>query len=183
MRKLLVLFLLTASLSSLMAGNLSLSLSADLMRPRDERYRQIYGNLSLMGEIRASYCIYGDYYLWAGYALLPDRGHTLPRLSLESTIYQHFFSFGVGFRERLLKHFGYKVELGGSYVFYRESALGTSATGGGFGFRGEIGLVFFLSKKYFTELNFGYIAAYEKQEIETLKFGGFKAGIAFGMKL
>ncbi len=183
MRKLLAFLLLAAGLSLLMAGGLSLSLSADLMRPRDDRYRQIYGKLSFLGEVRASYCIYGDYYLWAGYALLPDRGHTLPRLSLRTTIYQHFFSIGVGFRERLLKSIGYKVELGGTYVFYKESALGTSATGGGLGFRGEAGIVFFLSKKYFSELTFGYIAGFERQEIETLKFGGFKAGVTFGMKL
>jgi len=166
----------------LLSAGFSLTFSENYILPRDPNFKEVYGNGMLCSEIKLSHSFYGDYYVWGSYGIVKKTGETQPYFHMKTSITQNYFSGGLGFTEDFAKNLGYKLEIGFTVTKYREKAFGIESSGEGLGFRGETGLVYKFSNKFFSELSIGYMNGTEKHNFSTLKLGGIKVGVSIGAK-
>ena len=183
MRKILsLLFVLSVMVVGLRAGEqFSAEVFGSLLVPGDSGYKDIYGKSMFYPAIKAGYALSERFFIWAGYGFLCRKGET-PVLKLEAKSNQHFFSLGAGYRGKLSDKLGYEAALGLVMVSYKEEAMGTSASGSAFGLRADGGLSCALFGPVFAVAELGYIYSSDKVEGETVKPGGFKAGLGLGVK-
>lgn len=149
--------------------------------PSDKDYKEIYGKSVFYPEFKAGIKTFGDFYIWAGYGFLSESGTTRV-LEMEAKSKQHYISFGIGYIRNIIKEIGFKVEIGGFNVSYKEEAMDEEITDSAFGFRADGGIIFNLSKYVFIETSAGYLTASDTIEDKSIKLGGFKAGISIGLK-
>jgi len=167
---------------ALQAGQkFSASITGNILFPGDSGYRDVYGKSGFLPELKVGYSLSENIYLWAGYGYLGKKGET-PVLKLEAKSTQHFLSLGAGYGGKLTAQLGYEAELGLMIVAYKEEAMETSASGTAFGFRVDAGLTYALAGPVFAAAEVGYLFASDKIEGETIKPGGFKAGLGLGAK-
>jgi opacity protein-like surface antigen len=177
-----LLFVLGVVAGGLKAGEkFSATLLGSLLIPADSGYKDVYGKSGFYPELKAGYALSDRFYLWAAYGFLGKKGET-PVLKLEAKSNQHFLSLGAGYRGMLSGNLGYEAALGLMMVSYKEEAMETSASGTAFGFRADAGLTYALSGPVFAVAELGYLYASDKVEGETVKPGGFKAGLGLGLK-
>lgn len=147
----------------------------------DSRHKEVYSSGNIYPEIKAAMKIYRDFYVWGRYGFLTANGVT-PILEEAAKLNYHHISIGGGYKGNLSKKLDYLVELGLLYVNYRETAMGEEISGSSVGFRLGGGLIFNISKVLFTEVSLGYLHTNDEVEDITLKLGGIKAGIGFGIR-
>jgi len=163
------------------AQNFSAAIYGSILFPGDSGYKDVYGKSGFCPEIKVGYALSESLYLWAGYGFLYKKGET-PVLKEEAKSRQHFLSLGAGYRGKLTAQLGYEADLGLMIVPYKEEAMGTSASGTAFGFRVDAGLTYVLTGPFFAAAKAGYLFASDKIEGETIKPGGFIAGLGLGVK-
>jgi len=176
------LFVLGVVAGGLQAGEkFSATIYGNLLVPGDSGYKDVYGKSVFYPEIKAGYALSDKLFVWAGYGFLGKKGET-PVLKLEAKSSQHFFSVGAGYCGVLSGKLGYEADLGLMIVAYKEEAMETSASGTAFGFRVDAGLTYALFGPVFAAAEVGYLYASDKVNGETIKPGGFKAGLGLGVK-
>ena len=181
-KTLIMLFILGIISGALQAGQkFSASITGGILFPGDSGYKDVYGKSAFFPELKAGYALSDRFYLWAGYGFLGKKGET-PVLKLEAKSSQHFLSLGAGYRGKLTAQLGYEADLGLMIVAYKEEAMETSASGTAFGFRADAGLTYALTGPVFAVAELGYLYSSDKVEGETVKPGGFKAGLGLGVK-
>ncbi len=163
------------------AENFSTAITGGALFPGDSGYKDVYGKSAFFPELKAGYALSEKIFVWAGYGFLYKKGET-PVLKLEAKSSQHFLSLGAGYRGKLAGQLGYEADLGLMIVAYKEEAMETSASGTAFGFRVDAGLTYVLFGPVFAVADVGYLYASEKVNGETIKPGGFKAGLGLGVK-
>lgn len=156
-------------------------LSASYFGYSDSRHKEVYSSGNIYPEIKVGFKTYRDFYLWGSYGFLTADGVT-PVLEEATKINYHHMSIGGGYSGNFSERLVYLIELGLFYVNYREKAMGEEVSGSSVGFRIGGGIIFNISKVLFTEVSVGYLHAQDKVEDITLKLGGFKAGIGFGIR-
>jgi hypothetical protein len=183
MKKILtLLFVLSVMCGGLQAGEkFSATIYGSLLIPGDSGYKDVYGKSLFLPELKAGYALFDNFFVWAGYGFLYKKGET-PVLKLEAKSSQHFVSLGAGYCGVLSDKLGFEADLGLLMVSYREEAMGTSASGTAFGFRADAGLTYALFGPVFAVAELGYLYSSDKIEGETVKPGGFKAGLGLGVK-
>lgn len=183
MKKILsLLFVLSVMCGGLQAGEkFSAAIYGSLLVPGDAGYKDVYGKSMFLPEFRAGYALSDKFFVWAGYGFLYKKGET-PVLKLEAKSSQHFISLGAGYYGQLSEKLGFEADLGLLMVSYREDAMGTSASGTAFGFRADAGLTYVITGPVFAVAEVGYLYAADKVEGETVKPGGFKAGLGLGIR-
>jgi len=159
----------------------SATIYGSLLVPGDAGYKDVYGKSMFYPEIKAGYALSEKIFIWAGYGFLCRKGET-PVLKLEAKSSQHFFSLGAGYCGILSEKLGFEADLGLVMVSYKEEAMQTSASGTAFGFRADAGLTYALFGPVFAVAELGYLYSSDKVEGETVKPGGFKAGLGLGVK-
>jgi hypothetical protein len=159
----------------------SADIIGSILFPGDSGYRDVYGKSGFFPELKAGYALSENFYVWAGYGFLNKKGET-PVLKLEAKSSQHFLSLGAGYVGTLTAKMGYKADVGLILVAYREEAMETSASGAALGFRADVGLTYALTGSIFAAAEVGYLYASDKVEGETVRPGGFKAGLGVGVK-
>jgi hypothetical protein len=183
MKKILsLLFVLSLMGGGLQAGQkFSAEVFGSLLAPGDSGYKDIYGKSMFYPEFKAGYALSDKFFVWARYGFLYKKGET-PVLKLEAKSSQHFISLGAGYYGVLSGKVGFEADLGLLIVSFREDAMGASASGTAFGFRADAGLTYALIGPVFAVAEVGYLYAADKVEGETVKPGGFKAGLGLGVK-
>ncbi len=140
-----VLLLLTAD-RIFSENSFAVSYSQNIVFPRDQKFRQVYGKIILLQELKLQFFFFGDYYLWGSYGFSKKSGSTIPELMLPTRITQHYLAAGLGFSEKFARNVGYKIEAGISWIGYRENVFEIKHSGGGFGIRAEGGLFYSFTK-------------------------------------
>lgn len=183
MKKALILLFILGIIGGVLqaAENFSAAISGSILFPGDSGYKDVYGKSAFFPELKAGYALSEKLFVWAGYGFLYKKGET-PVLKLEAKSSQHFLSLGAGYRGMLSASLGYEAGVGLVLVAYKEEAMSTSASGTAFGFRADAGLTYALTGPVFALAEVGYLYASDKVNGETVKPGGFKAGLGLGVK-
>lgn len=129
MKKMLVipavlLLLATASAES----RFFLAVGANMLRPADADYRQVYGSRAIYPDLSATVRILGGLCL-TGSAGRFSKSGTTPELGLEARSTQSYFSFGLGYLLRATPLLCFEAGAGIAGLGYREEALGAWVKG------------------------------------------------------
>ncbi len=178
---LMLILLLFASTAAASEKKGSVLLSASYFEYSDSRHKEVYSSRDIYPEIKAGLKAYRGFYVWGRYGFLTANGVT-PILKETTKINYHHVSIGGGYQGNFSGSLDYLVELGLLYVNYREKAMGEEASGSSVGFRLGGGVIFNISKVLFTEVSIGYMDAKDDVGDFTVKLGGIKAGIGFGIR-
>jgi len=163
------------------AGDFQVRLTGNLLLPGDSGYKDIYGKSVFYPELKAGYAFSGDFYVWAGYGFVNEKGET-PVLKMAAESRQSFLSVGLGYGGSLSDSLGYYAELGLTDAFYKETAMDITESGSVLGFRADAGLTYAVSGPVFACLELGYISSSKEVNGLTIKPGGFLAGFGLGAK-
>jgi hypothetical protein len=189
MRKIKTIFvlILVTSIWLLPAGQLMVNVSANVLKPNDEGYRDTYGNSLFYPELKLGYKVMQDFYLWGGFGYLSVNGTTIGDLQLDSKSTQTILSLGIGYNGKLGKSLDYMLELGACSFNYKEEAMDMEISDSAIGFRVDGTLAYCLGKGFYAGLVLGYMTASDTIKFEgvnyDIKLGGLKAGIVLGIKL
>lgn len=157
-----------------------ISLAINYLVYSDSRCRDVYSKGELCPEVKAGYKVYRDFYIWESYGYLSAEG-TTPVLKEETSLNYHYLSIGAGYNRNFSEKLNYLIELGLLNVIYKEEAMGEKASGLKLGFRFGVGIIYNINKTFFAELSTSYLHAVDNREDISIKFGGFKAGVGFGV--
>jgi hypothetical protein len=163
------------------ADRFQVRLCGSVLLPADAGYKDVYGKSAFLPEFKAGMALSDSLYLWAGYGLLYKKGET-PVLKNEAKSTQHFISGGLGIRGTLADKLEWLAEAGLLVVAYREDAMGVSVADSALGFPAGAGIGYRLSDLLFLTAEAGYLFALDKVKGETVKPGGFKAGVGIGVR-
>jgi hypothetical protein len=155
--------------------------TSNYLIPADKDFKDIYGKGLFYPEIKAGVKVFEGFYVWAGYGFLLAKG-TTTLLAEEAESNQNYFSGGFGYEGRISDRVGYRVETGTFYVNYREEAMGLEVSGSAIGYRIDGGLNMDVLKNVYIEISGGYLAASDSIEGISIKLGGFKTGVGFGVR-
>jgi|Deesub1362B_J571_1020462.scaffolds.fasta_scaffold03296_3 outer membrane protein W len=184
MKKRIILFILSNLLifpGLLLAESIKIEGCLNYYSISDSIYKDIYGSGNIMFGGSVSYEVINKLELRAEINYYQDKGEmTLTKEEITFTIIPIVF----GMRYQLIKNKNFNPYFGGglSYYTYKEdlpprfedvsdSTLGYHIEGGGY---------FNLVKGVYINLNIRYIIADAKSEEETIKLGGFRAGMGIG---
>ncbi len=170
-------------LLSLKHGVIGLSLRS--LSPADSDYQKIYGKGVFYPELKLSYFIYKDYYLWAGYFSFSEKGLT-PVLESEATSNQNYLFLGGGYKGIISKKFEYSIELGFFNVNFTESVMGKSIEESALGLTINGSIDFKINDSFSPFYSMGYCSAStNKVGNKSIKLGGlnFGLGLKFNFKL
>ena len=156
-------------------------LSASYFGYSDSRQKEVYSSGNIYPEIKAGSKVYQDFYVWGRCGFLTANGKT-PILEETAKINYLHLSIGGGYKGNFSERLAYLVELGLLYVNYKETAMGEEVSGSSVGFMLGGGVIFNIGKVFFAEVSLGYLNAKDEVEDITLKLGGIKAGIGFGIR-
>ncbi len=156
-------------------------LSASYFGYSDSRHKEVYSSGNIYPEIKVGLKASRDFYVWGRYGYLTANGVT-PILKETTRINYHHMSIGGGYQGNISESLGYLVELGLLYAIYREKAMGEEVSWSSVGFRLGGGVIFNISKVFFTEASIGYMHAKDDVEDFTVKLGGIMAGIGLGIR-
>jgi len=180
-KNVLVVIMVLILCSTVKAGNVfGISVIGSYLSPSDKDYKTIYGNGMIYPELKMEFTVFKGFLVWLGYGFLTADG-TIPVLEYEAKSNQHHLSLGVGYTMKFLNFMGVKIQLGSFNVYYIEKTTDIEETGMAFGYRLDLGLMFFLGKQVFLGLSGGYMNAGKSLYGRTVKFGGFKGGLEIGI--
>ncbi len=184
--KTIIILLAVLTAAALPAEKFIITLSGNYLMPRDDNFKDTYGNKVFFPEIKFGYKFMKDCYVWGGLALFSKKGET-PLLKEEAKNTQNMLSFGFGYDGKLSGKLGFQAEAGILYDKYKEEAMGVTVKDSAVGFRIDAALFYYLKKKIFLGAGVGYLSANDEIDIEgdtvSISLGGFKAGLCLGFKL
>ena len=163
-------------------GRFMLSLSGNYLSPSDSGFKDIYGSSAFYPEIKAAVKVIKDIYVWGSYGFFSKNGET-PVLKIAAESTQNYLSFGVGHLFRLSEKLDLDIVLGAAHISYKEEAMGMEISGSRLGLCVKGGVIFHLTKNFFTTAHIGYLAASDTVNDVKIKLGGMTAGIGVGITL
>lgn len=179
--KIAILIMVLTLCSTVQAGNsFAISAIGSYLSPSDGDYKTIYGNGMIYPEIKMEFTLFKGFSVWIGYGFLTADG-VIPILEYEAKSNQHHLSLGAGYAIKFFNFMGAKIQLGSFNVYYIERTTNIEETGLAFGYRLDLGLMFFLGQRTFVGLSGGYMNAGKSLYDRTVKFGGFKGGLEIGI--
>lgn len=156
-------------------------LSTGYLFSLDSNYKKIYGNSSILPQIKVGFKISENFYMWTGYGGVKGKGLIL-EIGTNAESAQNFFALGFKYTRFFPKRLGYKLDVSTVKVSYSEKALDTKVKGSALGYNFEAGLVYNLGRCLFTEFYVGYLYASKLVLNKMITLGGFGAGLGLGMK-
>jgi hypothetical protein len=178
---LIVLLLVLLSGSALAQEKFTLVLTGSALMPQDSNYKTVYGKTFFFPEIRLSYALGGDFFLFGGYGLLSASG-TTPVLQSVAKSTQHFLSAGAGYAGALGGDLGFEIAAGLFWAPYKEAVEEAEVTGSAIGFRADAALRYSFSPAFFAQLGLGYLTASSTVDGTSIKLGGLRTGLGIGYK-
>lgn len=142
-------------------------------------YRQIYGQLVFMPEIKITGLVYRNFTAWGSFGLISKNGF-IEEVDEKAHIRQTLLSFGVGYAQKLSAVLRLRAELGLTFISFKEEALEVIAKGSGVGWKIGVNLDYFIGKKMFVMLTTAYSQASDEAQTGKIKLGGFQAGAGLG---
>jgi hypothetical protein len=173
MRKILfiIAFLIYFSVLSFGGDKFFVSAGAAAVFPGDSRYRDLYGSVQFLPELKAGYNFFENFYLWLGYSSF-SASYTIPILLDEAKVNQHFLAIGAGWEtrrgRRLQSDFFAALILAG----FKEQAMGETVNASVAGFELGTGLRYFLKKKVFIGVAISYSEARHSFSETGISLGG-----------
>jgi len=158
------------------AKRLFIHLGAAGLFSADPDFRDVYGSIAVMPEIKIGATILGPLHIWAGYGVFSQRG-TVPVIETEAKATQQFLSFGCGLGGRLSGRTFFRLDAGIVGIRFSEEAFGTDVTEGAQGARLDAALNFVLSESLALEAAAGYLYGSDNISSMTINLGGLKAGL------
>ncbi len=181
-----LLMVLVLKVPFLFGQNLLVSFTGNYLVPADEGFKATYGSGVFYPEMKLAYLLSPNFSLWAGFGMLKASGTTTGELQEEAKSTQHFLSFGADYHGNISGKMDYKVELGVLHVCYKEESMGLELSDSAFGFRAGAGIIYNMSAHFFSEILLGYLYAKDTVAADlgdvSLKLGGFKGGVGFGIR-
>jgi hypothetical protein len=186
-RKLFLVFIIfSLSITGFTNDRFSISVMGNYLSSADEGFQDFYGKSSFYPEVKLGIKIFKGFYLWGGFASLSARGETEPMLQEETKWTQKFFSFGGGYKAKLISAIAANLRLGILFTKYKEEALEMELDDSASGFFASAGLVFHIGSIFFIELEIGYLSVSDEiiydDIVNSIDLGGFKAGIGIGVR-
>jgi hypothetical protein len=142
-------------------------------------YRQIYGKIVFMPEIKITGLIYRNFTAWGSFGLIGKSG-LIEDVDENAYIRQTFLSFGAGYALKLSATLRLRGELGLTFISFKEEALEETVKGSGIGLKIGANLDCFISKKIFATLTTAYNTASDEAQTGKIKLGGFQVGAGLG---
>ena len=174
-----LIFLGSTTLFSL--DRLMISVGGNYFAPSDEGYKTIYGKTQFCPDFKATVRVYNRFFIGIGYGICVAKG-TIPPSNDPTESRLDFLSISAGYRAPLVGKLIFRIELGGENVSYKEKAWGEEKSGSSSALRIGGGIDIPVSKILFGALSFSYANPESTIDEETIKLGGFKAGVSLGMK-
>ncbi len=147
----------------------------------DEDFKTVYGTGSIFPQVKVGFRLARNFYIWGGYGTVSANG-TVPEVNSDAKTSQNFLSVGLKYSGNLSGKLGYKLEAGAVNISYREEALELEIKDSANGFAVELGLLFNMKKRLYTELSAGFISATDVVLNKKIKLGGFKTGLGVGVR-
>ncbi len=167
--------------STARSGNtFGISVIGNYMVPSDADYKTIYGEGMIYPELKIEFNVFKGFSLWLGYGYLTADG-IIPILEDEAKSNQHHLSVGAGYTLKFFNFMGLKIQLASFNVYYSEKSVDIEETGMAFGYRADLGLMFYMGNHFFMGLSGGYMNASKTLYGRSVKFGGFKGGLEIGI--
>ena len=157
------------------------SLAAGYLFSMDSNYKKIYGSGSIFPQLKVGFKISKSFYIWTGYGVVKGKG-VVPGIGTDAESEQGFLALGFKYTRDFPGKLGYKLDLSTVKVSYSEKALDTEVKGSALGFDLEVGLVYRLGKRLFTEFYTGYLYGSKLVLNKKITLGGFGVGLGLGMK-
>ena len=113
MKKLIPFVLLVVLLAgtSLAQEKFSLVVSGSALWPSDGNFKTIYGKTVFTPEVKLTFALSGEFFLYGSYGFLSASGQSLVfQSNAQST--QHFFSAGAGYGSSLGENLGFQIAAG-----------------------------------------------------------------------
>lgn len=142
-------------------------------------YRQIYGQLVFMPEIKITGLVYRNFTAWGSFGLISKNGF-IEEVDEKAHIRQILLSFGVGYAQKLSAVLRLRGELGLISIAFKEEAMEETVKGSGVGWKIGADLDYFIGKKMFVTLTTAYSMASDEAQTGKIKLGGFQAGAGLG---
>jgi len=142
-------------------------------------YRQIYGQLVFMPEIKITGLVYRNFTAWGSFGLISKNGF-IEEVDEKAHIRQILLSFGVGYAQKLSAVLNLRGELGLISIAFKEEAMEETVKGSGVGWKIGADLDYFIGKKMFVTLTTAYSMASDEAQTGKIKLGGFQAGAGLG---
>ncbi|MGD0782594.1 MAG: hypothetical protein ABSA30_07020 [Candidatus Aminicenantales bacterium] len=183
MKKLAPFVLLAALLAgtSMAQEKFSLVVTGSALWPTDGNYKAVYGKAVFFPEIKLTYALGGDFFVFAGYGLISVSG-TTPILQSETQSTQHFISAGAGYDASLSGNLAFEIAAGLFFAAFKETVADDEASGSAIGFRADAALRYGFSPRFFAQLGLGYLTGSDTVDGVPVKLGGLRAGLGFGYK-
>ena len=147
----------------------------------DEDFKTVYGTGSVFPQVKAGFMIARNFYIWGGYGTVSTNG-TVPEVNSDAKTSQNFLSVGLKYSRNFSGKLGYKLEASAMKISYKEEALELEIKDSANGFAVELGLLFNMKKRLFTEVSAGFISATDVVLNKKIKLGGFKTGLGVGVR-
>ena len=142
-------------------------------------YRQIYGQLVFMPEIKITGLVYRNFTAWGSFGLISKNGF-IEEVDEKAHIRQILLSFGVGYAQKLSAVLRLRGEFGLISIAFKEEAMEETVKGSGVGWKIGADLDYFIGKKMFVTLTTAYSMASDEAQTGKIKLGGFQAGAGLG---
>ncbi len=166
--------------SSASGGNFSLLATGGYFQPRDQAFKDIYGNALALG-IQADMEIWRGFRLWAGVSHISREGEL--SLSKDTTKLNITPFFG-GLKFRLLKtSISPYVALGVGYFRYQETNPLGKIDKDDIGYVGQIGVSLKTLRSLCLEVYARYSDCRTKPADLEANLGGLELGVGFGLEL
>jgi len=179
---LIIVLLLVLFLGVQAEGRFMLSLSGNYLSPADSGFKDIYGSSAFFPEIKARVKVIKEIYVWGSYGFFSKNGET-PVLKIAAKSTQNHLSFGVGHLYRLTEKLDLDTAIGAALINYKEEAMGVEISGTKLGLCVKGGVIFHLTRNFFTTAHIGYLAASDTANDVKIKLGGMTAALGLGITL
>jgi len=143
-------------------------------------FRELYGSMVLMPEIKFTRLISGNISLWGAFGWISRQG-IIEDVNEPAKIRQTMASIGAGYLQRLSACLTLRAEAGITYASFTEDALDETLKGSGLGWRVGANLDIFIRKRIFVTLDAAFSQAGDEVQTGKVKLGGFQLGAGFGI--
>jgi hypothetical protein len=150
-----------------------------LFRNSAAGYRQLYGTMSFMPEIKLTCLSSLDISAWFAAGLFADNG-LIEEVEEEATFQELRLSFGIGYARKVNAKLRLRGELGIVGINFKEKALAMVHKGSVLGWQIGVSLDYLIKQKLFLFLTFAYSQASDEVLIGKIELGGAQAGIGLG---
>lgn len=162
-------------------GRFFVSLKVGYLMSIDEDFKTVYGTGSVFPQVKAGFRIARNFYIWGGYGAVSAKG-TVPEVNADAKTSQNFLSVGFKYSRDFPGKVGYKLEAAAVNISYREETLDLEIKDSAKGFGVELGLLFNIKQRLYTEVSAGYIYGTDLVLNKKIKLGGFKTGLGVGVR-